>query len=110
MSIPEDKGELKLNRWFENSTRLIAQITIDGALSCLFSATILTFLDRRMVLQLANCKFIFNIDLAGATFDDDTIEADSLTINFRAGGSCFLQASEAPDPDWPAVVADDAAQ
>lgn len=110
LRIPEDKGKLKLNRWYDNSTRLIVQITIEGALSCLTSATILAFVGHLLILQLANCKWQLMIDLPGATFDEETIESDSLTINFRSGGSCLLQASEAPDPEWPAVVADQPTQ
>lgn len=104
MRIPPDKGNLKLNRWYEDSTRLIVQVTIEGALSCLTSATIFGFVGHLMILQIANCKLQLKIDLSGATFDEETIEADSLTINFRSGGSCFLQASEGADPEWPAVI------
>lgn len=104
MRIPEDKGNLKLDRWHENSTRLILQITIEGALSCSTSATIVGFVGHLLILQVSNCKLQLNIDLPGATFDEETIEADTLTINFRSSGSCFLQASEAADPEWPAVI------
>jgi hypothetical protein len=104
MQIPDDKDYPKLNRWHDNSTPLIVQITIVGALSCLTSATIAGFVGHHLILQLAECRWQLKIELPGASFEEATVESDSLTINFQAGGSVFYRHQQAADPLWPTVI------
>ncbi|MFZ0748150.1 MAG: hypothetical protein WAM70_02235, partial [Pyrinomonadaceae bacterium] len=50
-------------------------------------------LGDRLTLTLAK-GHITTPSLSGATFEDESIEANSLTITFPGGGSCSLEASE----------------
>jgi hypothetical protein len=104
MQIPEANANLKLGRWQTSSLRLVVQITIGSVSVSLSAAKLIGNLEDRLVLKIPTGQIM--IPLSGATFEEETIESDSLTINFPTGGSCYLQASESSDPEWPKIIGD----
>ncbi len=103
MEISEAEANLKLARWKRDSLKVLAQVRI-GAFSVSASAAhVVGSQADRLVLKLPTG--IMMIPLPEETkFESETVEHDSLTINFSKNGSCYLQATQAPDPEWPKEI------
>ncbi len=102
MTISEADANTKLARWQQHSTNLVAQITIDGSLTVLTAARIGGLLGNRVILRFP--KGQVNVALSEATFEDESIENDSLTIKFSASSSCSLEEREPIDNEWPSLI------
>jgi len=99
MKISEADANLKIGRWHNNSSRLIVDVSIGQFSIGVSGAKVLGFLDDRLILSLPTGQL--RMPLSEATFENETVEHDSLTIHLSKGGSCYLQASEPHDPEWP---------
>src|SRR5882724_9535289 len=98
MQISEEQGEAKLAHWHEQSTSLVAQITIEGKVTGSMAVSIVGVTGELLILRLAGGQLM--ISLLGSRFADESIENDSLTIYFDDGGSCSLEDREPIDEDW----------
>lgn len=103
MKISQADANLKLRRWLENQTPVVVQITF-GGWACLTRAKVGHALGDRLTLMSPG-GHLLTPSLSSATFEDESVEFDSLTIAFSGGGSCLLQAREIADPDWPSQLA-----
>lgn len=100
MEISESEADLKLARWKRDSLNVLAQVRIGAFSVSVSGAKVFGSQADRLVLKLPTGTM--QIPLPEETkFESETVEHDSLTINFSKNGSCYLQATPVPDPEWP---------